>query len=142
MRLSRNHIQKDELCLTYLASMQQWRRVIYSFEGTLLEVDLTPIGASPPAGHRPATVLPSAWNYVARGRIRRTSASRGPGDKTYRYVKPDALFLAQLVALMGTNMPLTQTGDLLYKDYMSEIDWQKWKSMPKGHPVYFNEVKK
>lgn len=116
--MSGNRIFPDELALSFWASELQWRRLLYSCDGTYIELDLTPRNF-PKAS-------PRDWERIAQGQVRIHTKAKGPGDLTYRWIVKNIPTRDIVVALM-TKGGLTKENieKMLSYDYMPEIDWKE-----------------
>ena len=133
LSLIHNRVKPGELHLLYCDYWKDWSRVLYDFNGTYVEVDLTPINA---------TKL-ITWEKIKGVNIRRHCTRRSSLDKKYACVQPGSLVYEEIVEKMTPHLSKTKIAELLHREFLPEIDWDKYTKFGKGGGgVFFKDCMK
>jgi hypothetical protein len=131
--LSKNRVHKGELALVFCDYWQTWSRLLYAYEGTYVEVDLTPVV--------PQRAL--SWEKVKGVNIRRHYTKQGAKDKRYTCVMNGSIVHRMVYDLMKDHLEDTKIAELLYRDFLPEIDWTLHRDFNhKGNGVFFKDCMK
>jgi hypothetical protein len=131
LALTHNRVKPGELHLVYSSYWHRWARVLYDFNGTFVEVDLTPIN--------PSTAL--NWEKTKNANIRRHCTARDDKDMRYACVQPGSMVYSNLVEEMSTHLSKEKIAELLHREFLSEIDWDKYSKYTNGG-VFFRDCMK
>lgn len=131
--LSKNRITKGELALVYSDYWGTWSRLLYAYEGTFVEVDLTPV--------YPKREL--AWKRVEGVNIRRHYSRQGPKDKRFTSVIAGSIVFRQVYGIMADHLSDSKVAELLFRDFLPEIDWNLHREFNhSGNGVFFKDCMK
>lgn len=139
-----NAIASDELCLHYSGYWRRWSRVLFlneKFKGhRVVEVNLSPINEHMKDSWE-QQVLPLVIRAHSTGfdiRKHRDGAYMMGSDKLFRYVvrNKNSVVYRELRGMMQRSLPIEIVQRLLFDDFLSLIDWEKYhKNCNGGCPL-------
>jgi hypothetical protein len=127
--LSNNRVHQGELALVWSSYWKTWSRLLYDYNGTYVEVDLTPI--------QPERQL--SWEKVRQVNIRRHYTKPQITDRLYKCVQPGTLVWNDLMNALENHLSPEKMAELLFRDFLPEIDWSLYRQYNHGG-VFFADV--
>lgn len=125
-----NKIHTQELALLYHKVFNRWKRLLLLTEKPrwVIEINLTA---------RPGFL--TDWDRVRDIEVFEYKLKRPADVVIYRGVVPTSDLYQAVVEAMRSHLSDQETEDLLYKDYLSPINWKKFHSV-ENKPRLFREV--
>jgi hypothetical protein len=136
LSLKHNRIHTSELALVWYGYDQRWARVLYDYAGTYVEVDLMP--------KHPHITL--NWQGTRSINIRRHHAPRVLDgqfkDSSFKAVQNGSIIFNAMKTRLVGKLDEATIATILYRDFLPEIDWDKYNSFAHRNGVFFRDVMK